>query len=215
MGVTLIGTGNPSDLRSWENRLHKSDHTERDIEAPWAQAAINDCAGSWLDVGYVWTDASYWKGVDFMGARCVGLDIAPPRSPHSFDVTIEADINTYKFTEHFDLVTCISTLEHIGCDNTRYKQAETRYAHPVSMQQAVVKKLREASSRLLVSVPFGMFEDHGWFLQYNQEMVEALDPTEVGYYRLGGQKVRPEQLAKNLYRTDELRASAVALMEFL
>jgi len=77
-----------------------------------------------------------------------------------------------------------------------------------------------------VSVPFGAFQDHGWFLQYNQEMVGELVTTakEAGgrlwaerYYALeatGWHKRNPELLAGYGYSPGEHRATAVALLEF-
>lgn len=205
----------PTNLKAWVNHLRKDHPTERSIEAPWAQTAINECKGTWLDVGFTWTEPDFWEGVHFTGKKSVGLDIAAPFRSHPFDETIMADVTEITFTERFDLITCISTLEHIGCDVTRYQRGELRRADPGGLQRAVVEKLRNASDKLLVSVPFGMFEDHGWFLQYDREMVERLNPTDVTYCDASGREDHPDRLAKCLYRTDELRASAVALLEVL
>lgn len=211
--MMLLGTGRDGDLRTWMDRLHKNKATERDIEVPWAQAAINKCRGTWLDVGYARTEPEFWEDVHFTGERCVGLDFAIPDRPNPFDETIEADVTNYKFGS-YDLITCISTLEHVGCDNTKYKAGEVRRENPIPLQQEVVRKLRDAGERVLASVPFGRFENHGWFVQYDLKMVEDLAPTEVAFYRLGGEKMEPAKLADCLYRVDELRAGAVALMEF-
>lgn len=199
------------ELKQFINSLH-SNRSERDVEVPWAWGAINACKGTWLDVGYTWTEREYWSGVDFKGTKAIGLDIAPDLGGHSFDETIVADATTYDFPK-VDLITCISTLEHIGTDVTRYAKNEYRRADPFALQQETVRRMRVAD-RLLVSVPFGMREDHGWFLQYDLEMVNDLNPTSVEFYRIDGSRAEPEELSDCLYRLGELRASAVALMEF-
>lgn len=199
------------ELKEFINSLRKS-HTERDIEVPWAWGAINGCIGTWLDVGYTWTEPDYWSGVDFKGEHSIGLDIAPDRGGHSFAETVIADATTYDFPE-VDLITCISTLEHIGTDVSRYALKEYRRDDPFALQQEAVRRMRVAK-RLLVSVPFGMAEDHGWFLQYDLAMVNQLDPSKAEFYRIDGTRAEPEELSNCLYNPNELRASAVALLEF-
>lgn len=195
-------------MKAWVNRLHRTT-TERSIEGPWAQKAINACRGTWLDLGFTWTEPDFWEGVNFKGTLSVGLDIAPPFRSHPFDETIMADVCEYGLVP-FDLITCISTLEHIGCDNNRYKAGEYRRDDPVAIQRAVVEKLRRNADRLLVSVPFGRFQDHGWFIQYDRRMVEELEPTTVSFHGLDGQ----DSLDNCIYHTDEMRAAAVALLEW-
>ena len=129
----------------------------------------------------------------------------------------------------FDLITCISTLEHIGCDNTRYVSGFGRGAAPFKQQEQALTHLLSALTRrgrLLVTVPYGVFEDHGWFLQYDAASVRRLSAVaeEAGgtlraqrYYRLapgGWERVPPEPLSECTYRDAEWRASAVALLEF-
>jgi hypothetical protein len=77
-----------------------------------------------------------------------------------------------------------------------------------------------------VTVPYGVFEDHGWFLQYDAATVRRLSAVaeETGgtlraqrYYQLtpgSWERVAPEALSECTYRDAEWRASAVALLEF-
>jgi SAM-dependent methyltransferase len=96
----------------------------------------------------------------------------------------------------FDTVASLSTLEHVGMDNTRYAEGATASADPQRDRLAAARELRRTvapGGRLLVTVPYGMGEDGGWFEQLDREtlpeLVAALgdDATvEIFRYDTGG-----------------------------
>ncbi|MBV8065010.1 MAG: methyltransferase domain-containing protein [Actinobacteria bacterium] len=72
----------------------------------------------------------------------------------------------------FDLAFCISTLEHIGFDNAIYGGAA---AHDEGGPADALGELRRVvGGRVLVSVPTGAHEDHGWHLQRTPQEWSAL-----------------------------------------
>jgi len=210
--------------------------TERDVEIPWAASAVAACFGLWLDVGYVHAEPRYWDAIVTPTWQRhlrygYGLDLVPPQGQDALPVHVVGDVVTYDFRPlpRFDLITCISTLEHIGCDNTRYAPAASRDPAPPEQQERALRQLLAALTRrgrLLISVPYGAFEDHGWFLQYDAVMVHRLGTTarhagrrlvSERYYRLrrdGWERAGPAELTACTYRSDEWRASSVALLEF-
>ena len=210
--------------------------TERDVEIPWVASAVTTCLGLWLDVGYAHAEPRYWSAITTRTWRRhfrygYGLDMAPPMGTDSLPAHVVGDVAGFDFRQlpPFDLITCISTLEHIGCDNTRYVSGLHRGAAPFTQQERAFTRLLSALTRrgrLLVTVPYGVFEDHGWFLQYDAAKVRRLSAVadEAGrrlraqsYYRLasaGWERVPPEGLSACTYREAEWRASAVALLEF-
>jgi hypothetical protein len=210
--------------------------TERDVEIPWVASAVTTCLGLWLDVGYAHAEPRYWDAIAPRTWRRhlrygYGLDVAPPTGTDPLPAHVVGDVAGFDFRRlpPFDLITCISTLEHIGCDNTRYVSGFVRGAAPFKQQEQALTHLVSALTRrgrLLVTVPYGVFEDHGWFLQYDAASVRRLSTVaeEAGgtlrtqrYYRLapgGWERVRPEPLSECTYRDAEWRASAVALLEF-
>jgi SAM-dependent methyltransferase len=77
----------------------------------------------------------------------------------------------------FDDVVCLSTLEHVGMDNSTYGAAAERAADPTAEAGCALRELLRVTkpgSRLHISVPFGRREDHGWFRQFDRADVDAL-----------------------------------------
>jgi hypothetical protein len=210
--------------------------SERAVEIPWVASAIANCFGLWLDVGYVHAEHRYWEAIPTVDWRRLlrfgyGFDIAPPPPSDPLPVHVVGDVIDYDFKAlpRFDLITCISTLEHVGCDNTLYLADAGRRDHPFTLQQRALQQLLSVLTRrgrLLLTLPYGAFQDHGWFLQYDADMVQALTDiaVQIGqqltterYYQLtdeGWRRANREELKAVSYRTEEGRAAAVVLLEF-
>ena len=82
----------------------------------------------------------------------------------------EADVRDLPFEENsFEQVLLVSTLEHIGADNTVYgldAESADEDAH-VNALRELGRVLRPDGS-LLVTVPLGEPGDHGWFRQEDE-----------------------------------------------
>ena len=84
----------------------------------------------------------------------------------------------------YDTIVSISTLEHVGMDNTAYGAEGARAASdPRSELRAAVGELRRLlapGGRLLVTVPYGKREDHGWLRQFDQaDLQDLIDAAGV------------------------------------
>jgi hypothetical protein len=134
---------------------------ERAIEIPWV---LSRYAGERrvLDVGYAHAPAPYLDAIAGLGAeQLVGVDLVE-RDVAGLRSTV-ADLRALPFAdEGFDVGFCISTLEHVGCDNTVYGQAAE---HDERGMQRALAELRRTCGRLLITVPTGLREDHRWFVQ--------------------------------------------------
>ena len=95
---------------------------------------------------------------------------------------IYADLRDLPYKDSaFDTVVSLSTLEHVGMDNLVYGVNAPRAEDPeLELLRAVSELRRVATDRLLVTVPYGRREDHGWFRQFDRADVETLIETVGG-----------------------------------
>jgi SAM-dependent methyltransferase len=92
-----------------------------------------------------------------------------------------------------DLVVCISTLEHIGLDNTRLYTGDVRYREhrPDDYRRALreFRRVLRPGGRLMVTVPFGKATVLGWLQQFDrggvEEIVRGFDGTvrDISYFK--------------------------------
>jgi SAM-dependent methyltransferase len=139
---------------------------ERPLEIPWCLARY---AGERhvLDVGYAHAEPAYLAGLVALEAtELVGVDLAEAEVPGLRGVV--ADVRKLPFADGmFELALCISTLEHIGLDNTLYGIEQTR-SHADDAQERALRELHRvlrSDGRLLLTVPAGDEQDLGWQVQ--------------------------------------------------
>ena len=195
--------------------------SERCIEIPWSMARYRgeSCV---LDVGYANARTPFSSGTQYPenpypdrpGHSCyssarhfgvAGDALAPPFLPGTFD-----------------LIFAISVVEHIGRDNSFILAATSQRRNSEIWRWPPLWLSVETGGRLLVTVPFGRLEEHGWFVQYDLRRIVALleatgcDLTLAEYYRYGSDgwhgPVDPLTLSDVGYRPG-FGAGAVACLE--
>lgn len=126
---------------------------ERPIEIPWCLARY---AGErrLLDAGYAYAEPAYLAGLVQLGApELTGVDLVAAEVPGLTSVV--ADLRNLPFADGaFDVAIAISTLEHVGRDNTQYGLG----AEEGDSLDAALRELRRVTERLLVTVPTGVGE---------------------------------------------------------
>jgi SAM-dependent methyltransferase len=152
------GPARPRDLRA------PAASDERAIEIPWCLARY-DGESRVLDVGYAFAEPAYLAGLAALGAtELAGADLAEADVPGLRPIV--GDVRSLPVEDGaFELVLCISTLEHVGRDNGVYDVDAPREEEG---DEAALRELRRVLSRdgrLLVSVPTGERDDQGWQLQ--------------------------------------------------
>ena len=123
---------------------------ERLIEIPWCLARYNG-EPRLLDVGYAYAERAYLAGLVGLGApELTGVDLVTLEVPGL--TSVQADLRDLPFeNKAFDVAFAISTLEHVGRDNTQYGLA----AEADDTLEVALRELRRVAVRVLVTVPTG------------------------------------------------------------
>ena len=137
---------------------------ERAIEIPWCLARY-DGEARVLDVGYAFAEPAYLAGLVALGAaELAGADLAEAAVPGLRPIV--GDVRDLPVEDGaFELVLCISTLEHVGRDNDVYDVDAPRDEQGDEAALRELHRVLARDGRLLVSVPTGERDDQGWQLQ--------------------------------------------------
>jgi SAM-dependent methyltransferase len=152
---------------------------ERVVEYPWVLSHLPSQPGILFDAGGT------------LGFRYL-LDL-PALSPHTIHVCsltrdsemaarpnvayLCADLRQAPVRDAvIDNVICISTLEHVGMDNTQVYAAKASFRENRPESYRVViqefQRILAPGGRLYLTVPYGKYEQHGWLQQFDLGMVE-------------------------------------------
>ena len=162
---------------------------ERAVEYPWMFSRLSDAPTELLDAGSILNFDHLLDLDKIRRKKLTILTLAPERLHKRPNVSyLFGDIrNTSLRDGWFDEIVCISTLEHVGMDNTRLytSDAAFREAVPESFTAAMAEMRRviKPGGRFLLTVPFGVREDFGWLRQFDRELltnaIAAFRPTKV------------------------------------
>jgi len=156
---------------------------ERVIEYPWLFARRP--TGRVLDAG---STLNHLHILDRILPLVDSLDIvtlAPEATFSRRQVSyVYADLRDLPFESgQYDTIVSLSTLEHVGMDNARFGAPGPRAEDPNAERRRVIGELRRVlrpNGRFLGTVPYGRFEDHGWFQQLDASRLnELLEPFDA------------------------------------
>jgi len=166
---------------------------ERVVELPWVVAARP--AGRMLDAGSALMHAHVIERLRPLVTELVMVNgESDEECRQELDVRhAVGDLRDLPYPdESFDTVACLSRLEDIGMDTGVGGRGEPPAEGPRAQALLVVGELARVTrpgGRLLITVPYGAPEDHGWGGPYDRSDIEALveradaDRTEVVVYR--------------------------------
>lgn len=193
---------------------------ERVIEIPWTLARYRG-EPRVLDVGYANAEPAYL--VALTGAapgEVTGVDLVKTDVPGIRSVV--GDLRNLPFEdESFDVVFCISTLEHIGFDNRRYGVEGERDESGIDAALGELLRVLAESGRLLLTVPCGPEQDRGWYLQLPPErwrrLFEAagfaiVEDEVYGWTDEGWQTVREAELGEGCFCVELEQRSTFAYL---
>lgn len=168
---------------------------ERVIEYPWAISKIPFDRGNFMDAGSTLNIKEILEHPVFKNKKITILNLNPePKCFWQKGISyVFEDARFLPFKDnHFDYITCLSTLEHIGMDNVQYtKDLKYKEEKIFDFEKAIseLKRVLKKESRLFITVPFGKYQNFGRFQQFDSKLVgrilEVFEPKEyqVDYYK--------------------------------
>jgi len=166
---------------------------ERVVEYPWVASRLRP-GGHWvLDAGSTLAVPSVLRRLTGRMGRAVVLSLALEDAPVVGVRYVLGDLRALPFADgSFEQITCISTLEHVGLDNAIYTAGRShREAQPDDFRAALreLRRVLRPGGNLLLTVPYGRYENLGWMQQFDADLVAETITTfrgevrEVCYYR--------------------------------
>jgi len=157
---------------------------ERIVEYPWLISRITKEKGCFLDAGSTFNFQQILNH-NVMDNKDIYIYTYYPEENNFLSKRISyvfGDLRKLPFkNDYFDQVVCHSTLEHIDMDNSLYgyelvhrsevEKPSYEYLRVINELIRVVKP----GGKLLLTFPYGKFENHGFFQQFNAEMVSRIE----------------------------------------
>ncbi|MDA3790734.1 MAG: hypothetical protein PF503_19850 [Desulfobacula sp.] len=183
---------------------------ERVIEYPWIYSRLSNKVNSILDAGSS-LNYEYLLSLPHIAEADVTICTQAPEKRCYWKRSVSYvfdDLRGMKFgSAVFDTVISISTIEHIGLDNTMlYTENKTKCEQDTSGYILAVQEFHRVSKKggdCFISVPFGRAENHGWFQVFDepmiQKVVKAFNPVKYeieyfGYLKEGWHRSSPDSL---------------------
>ena len=157
---------------------------ERIIEYPWLFSKLEDRNSKILDAGSI-LNFRYLLEHPVLKNKKLSILTLAPEGNCFFDKSINylyEDLRNIPFQNtYFDEIICISTLEHINMDNTIYGEeklsGKTHDGVPDFAYADVIKefiRILKPCGKIYITVPYGKFENHGFFQQFDRKMLEKI-----------------------------------------
>jgi SAM-dependent methyltransferase len=145
---------------------------ERIVEIPWVVATLSP-EGPVLDAGSALNHPIILERVmPRVDSLTITTFTEEETSGELGPSYVTADLRALPFEdESFETIVCVSTLDHVGMDNSDYGSLETPSDdpdHEVALAVGELHRVLRPDGRLLVTVPYGRPEDHGWCRQFDE-----------------------------------------------
>jgi hypothetical protein len=167
---------------------------ERIVEYPWLFSRLKK-EGLLLDAGSVLNFDYILSNPVFKNRSVTIFTLAPEGTVNKRNVSyLYGDLRKTLFRDNtFDDIVCLSTIEHIGMDNTLLYTADPglKESAPDDYLKVILelKRIVKPGGRLYLTVPFGQYEHLGWFQQFDLNMVKRIiftfegEQSNVMYYQ--------------------------------
>lgn len=152
---------------------------ERVIEYPWVFSKLLSYReeARFLDAGSALNHAFVMNHPLVKRHKWTLLTLAPELEcfAHLGVSYVYDDLRATPFKDDcFDAVFCVSVIEHVGMDNTGYTADKShQQSRPRDFLSAIdeMKRVLKPSGWLFLTLPFGRYENHGWFQQFDSALL--------------------------------------------
>jgi SAM-dependent methyltransferase len=166
---------------------------ERVVEYPWMLSRLPKGPACLLDAGSTLNHRFILDQPQLREKNITVMTLAPEKNCFWRERVsyVFGDLrNTYFRDETFDAVVCLSVLEHIGLDNTRYTSSIDPEKQSDGYLAAIAqfRRVLKGGGVCLVSVPYGKHQRRPWLQVFNSTMilkiVEGFAPStvEIAYF---------------------------------
>jgi SAM-dependent methyltransferase len=183
---------------------------ERVVEYPWLFSRLPIQPGHVLDAGSVLNYSFLIERPPLKNADLTIMTLSPEKRcfwNRSISYVFGDLRKTFFADATFDVVISVSTIEHIGLDNTLLytSDASKKEADSLGFIPAVAefKRVLKPGGLCLITVPFGRRGIHGWYQVFDMDLVGkligAFRPADYtmehfGYSAKGWRRVQAEEI---------------------
>ncbi len=150
---------------------------ERCVEYPWLFSHLPENAQTILDAGSILNHEIIINQPHLKNKKIHILTLAPEENcfyQHKISYLYD-DLRQIPIqNNYYDAIICLSTLEHIGCDNSHYtNEPAGQENRPQDFIQAIqeLKRVLKPGGNLFLSVPYGKYKNHGLFQQFDRQLL--------------------------------------------
>jgi len=176
---------------------------ERIVEYAWIFANLSRESKTMLDAGSTF-NFDYLVNDEIIKNKYLFIHTYHPEMPsyHTNRISyVYGDLRELPYKDDFfDEIVCQSTIEHIDMDNSMYgydithhqKQEVKSYEYLKAVQETL--RVLKSQGLFLLTFPYGKFENHGFFQQFDKEMLDQilLLMANIGNYELSFFRYTPE-----------------------
>lgn len=177
---------NPEMLEAFCNQNLPSNYgcriDERVVEYPWIFSQLSPKATTMLDAGSTF-NFEYLLDEPILANKYLFIHTYHPENPNFNQKRISyvyGDLRELPYKDNFfEEIICQSTIEHIDMDNSMYgydiahvKEEKKSYEYIKAVKE-LVRVLKDKGT-LLITFPYGKFENHGFFQQFDSEMLNKI-----------------------------------------
>lgn len=180
---------------------------ERIIEYPWLISRLTSKKGTLLDAGSALNFPYFIQHPILMKKEATIVTLEPETNCfwNNRVSYLFADLRNLPLRDDwFDEVASISTLEHVGMNNSIYSsnpQWQEKQSYDFLRAINDLKRVTRPGGKVYITVPYGKYTDFGWYQQFNADLIDRLiytfKPTKVTEtyfcYELGGWRFSDKQ----------------------